>query len=101
MVSILLIVIYIAFISLGLPYAILGSAWPSMYGQLNVPETPNNFGADKSQSIMGMQMVCAYVGATFVSPVFGFIAEHISIRLYPVYLMFFCYSYVCNGRKGE
>ncbi|WP_373897762.1 sugar MFS transporter [Haloimpatiens sp. FM7315] len=37
MVSILLIVIYIAFISLGLPDAILGSAWPSMCGQLNVP----------------------------------------------------------------
>lgn len=52
-------------------------------------ETPNNFGADKSQSIMGMQMACAYVGTTFMSPVFGFIAEHISIRLYPIYLMFF------------
>lgn len=52
-------------------------------------ETPNNFGADKSQSIMGMQMACAYVGATFMSPVFGFIAEHINIRLYPLYLMFF------------
>jgi fucose permease len=52
-------------------------------------ETPINFGADKSQAIMGMQMACAYVGSTFMSPIFGFIAEHISIRLYPVYLMIF------------
>jgi len=52
-------------------------------------ETPDNFGADKSQSIMGMQMACAYVGTTFMAPVFGLIAEHISIRLYPIYLMFF------------
>jgi len=32
-----LIIIYISFISLGLPDSLLGSAWPSMYGSLNVP----------------------------------------------------------------
>ncbi len=37
MVSLLLVVIYVAFVSLGLPDAILGSAWPSMYRELNVP----------------------------------------------------------------
>lgn len=35
--SLLLAIIYIAFISLGLPDALLGSAWPSMHDQLNVP----------------------------------------------------------------
>ena len=35
--SLLLAIIYVAFISLGLPDALLGSAWPSMHGQLNVP----------------------------------------------------------------
>jgi fucose permease len=34
---ILLVVIYISFISLGLPDSLLGAAWPSMYGSLNVP----------------------------------------------------------------
>jgi len=33
----LLIIIYLSFISLGLPDSLLGSAWPSMYGSLNVP----------------------------------------------------------------
>jgi fucose permease len=33
----LLIIIYISFISLGLPDSLLGSAWPSMYNSLNVP----------------------------------------------------------------
>lgn len=37
MYSILLMIIYIAFISLGLPDSLLGSAWPAMYGQLEVP----------------------------------------------------------------
>ena len=37
MFQILLVIIYISFISLGLPDALLGSAWPSMYEGLNVP----------------------------------------------------------------
>lgn len=37
MYSILLVIIYIAFISLGLPDSILGSAWPTMYESLHVP----------------------------------------------------------------
>ena len=37
MVSLLLAVIYLAFISLGLPDALLGSAWPVMHGELNLP----------------------------------------------------------------
>lgn len=37
MITILLVIIYVAFISLGIPDSILGSAWPSMYEFLNVP----------------------------------------------------------------
>lgn len=37
MYSLLLAIIYLAFISLGLPDALLGSAWPSMYVQFGVP----------------------------------------------------------------
>ena len=37
MVSLLLAIIYLAFISLGLPDALLGSAWPVMHQELRVP----------------------------------------------------------------
>ena len=37
MVSLLLAIIYLSFISLGLPDSVLGSAWPSMYDELGVP----------------------------------------------------------------
>lgn len=40
MTHILLAVIYLAFISLGLPDSLLGAAWPSMYGELGVPVSP-------------------------------------------------------------
>ena len=35
--NILLVIIYLAFISLGLPDSLLGSAWPTIYNQINVP----------------------------------------------------------------
>ena len=37
MTNLLLAVIYLSFISLGLPDSLLGSAWPSMYPELGVP----------------------------------------------------------------
>ena len=37
MFSLLLAMIYLAFISLGLPDALLGAAWPVLYKTLNVP----------------------------------------------------------------
>ena len=37
MIHLLIAVIYLSFISLGLPDSLLGSAWPSMYGELGVP----------------------------------------------------------------
>ena len=37
MIHLLLAVIYLSFISLGLPDSLLGSAWPAMYGEFGVP----------------------------------------------------------------
>ena len=37
MFQLLLVIIYISFISLGLPDSLLGSAWPSIYREWNVP----------------------------------------------------------------
>ena len=37
MYTLLLVLIYIAFISLGLPDSLLGSGWPVMHAQLGVP----------------------------------------------------------------
>lgn len=34
-------------------------------------------------------MASAYVGSTFMPPVFGLIANHISITLLPVYVLIF------------
>ena len=43
MSTLLLIVIYIAFIGLGIPDSLLGSAWPAIYTELNLPVSYANF----------------------------------------------------------
>ena len=54
-----------------------------------IHSTPIDFGRENSQSLVGMQMASAYVGSTFMPPVFGLIAQHISVGLYPAALLFF------------
>lgn len=54
-----------------------------------IHSTPTYFGKDKSQAIVGMQMAFAYVGSMCMPPVFGLIAQHISVNLFPWYLVAF------------
>ena len=51
-----------------------------------IHSTPEYFGADKSQAIIGVQMASAYIGTLLMPPIFGLIAEYINVSLYPVYL---------------
>ena len=68
----------------GLIFVGLGCApiYPSM-----IHSTPEHFGADKSQAMIGVQMAFAYVGICIMPPIFGLIANHISVSLFPVYLL--------------
>ena len=51
-----------------------------------IHSTPAHFGAERSQAIIGMQMASAYVGTCLMPPLFGQIAQHVSIALLPWYL---------------
>jgi len=51
-----------------------------------IHSTPLNFGAERSQSIVGVEMASAYVGNIVMPPVFGIVAEYVSISLLPYYL---------------
>lgn len=52
-----------------------------------IHSTPANFGADRSQALIGVQMASAYVGSCLMPPVFGLLANHISASLLPWYLL--------------
>ena len=52
-----------------------------------IHSTPDHFGADKSQAIIGLQMASAYLGTCLMPPLFGVVANALSIGLMPFYLL--------------
>ena len=52
-----------------------------------IHSTPEHFGADKSQAVIGVQMASAYIGTCLMPPLFGLIAAYISAALLPLYLL--------------
>lgn len=64
---------------------IIGTGCAPIYPSI-IHSTPEHFGEDKSQAMIGVQMAAAYVGILLMPPLFGLIANHISVSLYPVYL---------------
>ena len=61
-----------------------------------IHSTPEHFGADKSQALIGIQMASAYVGTALMPPLFGLIAQHISISLLGIYLFVLLVLMVCT-----
>ncbi len=93
-----IIIIIIGIFLIGLPakantlallgLIIIGFGCAPVYPSI-IHSTPSNFGAENSQAIIGIQMASAYMGSTFMPPLFGVIADHINIGVYPFYLIFF------------
>ncbi len=98
MVSLLLAIIYVAFISLGLPDALLGAAWPTMYPELDVPVSyagilsmiialgtiVSSLQSDRMTKRFGTGMVTAVSVALTAAALFGFSAA----RSFPMLCLF-------------
>lgn len=48
--------------------------------------TPINFDKEQSQAVIGSQMALAYVGIMLAPILFGFLAQEITVKLFPYYL---------------
>ena len=70
---------YVGFVVIGLGCA---PVYPCI-----IHMTPELFGKDKSQAVIGIQIAFAYTGFCIMPPLFGLIANHISIGLLPAYLL--------------
>lgn len=66
-------------------FVIIGVGCAPVYPCI-IHSTPANFGADNSRAIIGVQMASAYVGSTFMPPLFGVIAKHTSLKLMPFFI---------------
>lgn len=71
-----------------LGFILLGLGCAPIYPSI-IHSTPHRFGKDRSQSIIGIQMASAYLGSTLMPPLFGVIANYISMKLMPLYLALF------------
>ena len=49
-------------------------------------KTPENFGKEYSQAIMGIQMASAYIGTTLMPLIFGRIASYTGFNIFPVFI---------------
>lgn len=88
------IIIMIGFIALAIPFKnyiislscflLIGFGCGPIYPSI-IHSTPYNFSKDKSQAIIGLQMASAYIGSTFMPPLFGLIAQYIDCGLFPYY----------------
>ena len=61
---------------------LLGLGCAPIYPSL-IHETPENFGSTHAQALMGMQMAAAYVGTTFMPPLFGALASGTGYGIFP------------------
>ena len=67
-------------------FVAIGVGCAPIYPSL-IHSTPDHFGADRSQAIIGVQMANAYLGTCLMPPLFGVLANALSVRLMPFYLL--------------
>lgn len=79
-------------------FVVIGFGCAPVYPSI-IHQTPTSFGEENSQSVIGIQMASAYIGTTFMPPLFGLIAQYIDIGLLPIYLLLFTvFMFVCTER---
>ena len=71
-----------------------------------IHSTPDYFGAENSQAVIGVEMAFAYLGSTFMPPLFGVISQYLSISFLPLWLACFLVLVVvmtelCNRAVGK
>ncbi len=69
-------------------FIIIGLGSAPIYPAI-VHATPANFGRENSQAIIGLEIACAYVGSTFMPPLYGLLVNHASVHLLPPFLLAF------------
>ncbi len=54
-----------------------------------IHSTPTNFGAKNSPAIVGIEMASAYIGTTFMPPLFGLLGNAVGFNIMPFFLLGF------------
>ena len=84
-IGLILLVLPLGQSTAGVGLVLTGVGCAPIYPAL-LHETPDNFGEELSQAVMGMQMACAYVGTMIMPPFFGILSDMLGMWVYPLYL---------------
>ncbi|MBR3836825.1 MAG: MFS transporter [Clostridia bacterium] len=87
--GVLMILIPVKSATLALVGLMVAGVGGAPYYPALIHSTPDHFGRENSHAIVGLQMASAYTGSALAPPVFGFLAQGISLTLYPWYLALF------------
>lgn len=92
--------IYLAYVSLFLLGIGFGPIYPCM-----IHQTVYYYDRKYSQGIIGMQMASAYVGSSFMPPLYGFLAGHIGHQAFPfwvlILLIFMIFTITMKNRMAD
>ena len=83
--------------------ALFGLGCAPIYPSI-IHETPERFGAAASQAATALQMATAYLGSTFMPPLFGLISGQVGLQLFPWWMLLLTsamivFRGICNRRE--
>lgn len=98
--GVLLLCLPLPTIFLCIGFILTGLGCAPIYPSL-IHATPNTFGTNIAQSLIGLQMAVAYFGSTCMPPFSGFLAQKFSMGVYPFLLLLFvlCLSSMTHYSK--
>ena len=79
-------------------FVIIGLGYAPIYPCI-IHATPDNFGAENAGAIIGIQIASAYVGCTFMSPLYGLLGRYLGYGMMPAYLLIFIVLMICMTEK--
>lgn len=79
-------------------FIVIGLGFAPIYPCI-IHSTPSNFGAEHSGAIIGIQMASAYVGSTFMPPLYGLLGKWLGYGMMPIYILLFMALMICMTEK--
>lgn len=79
-------------------FIVIGLGFAPIYPCI-IHSTPSNFGAEHSGAIIGIQMASAYVGSTFMPPLYGLLGKWLGYGMMPIYILAFMTLMICMTEK--
>lgn len=88
LIGILLIILPLPLPATMLGFILIGLGCAPIFPSMQ-HATPDHFGMEHTQDLIGLQMAAAYIGTLVLPPMFGFVAERFSLSLLPAFLGFY------------